>query len=417
MNKGVLSALVVILSIYQPLSYRFSNLYLTHTFIVDNLPKLTSGTLVNLGIFTNGYYIGNISPALNTDMEDLSIFDINKKNDNGEYLWTFDDIWKYNEEKRKGGKTKQVIVRCGYYNDGKCIHRGLITMGNLSRHTLDVHCGGDVAVFESNHKYNLVHYKMINNKLFRRKEWKKYSHKTRKRKRSIDVLNEIKQQNLKRLKENSPAKDATDTPCNNTLDAIPENTCQEPPQIINVAANSVLSMKGKDGKECIVDASQIQEMMMDQKRYKAMLKRKKPRKNCSVHSLNMDYNKHGLFVVYDEDRKVNMECRHCWKNVSMQYMDIFVNKEKHCLRNAILRHLKSDDHYFAMHGQDKWGLCKKIWMNLSRECVEMILDYGGYVSWTRRVEKLYRLGLPVGNWYHSKRGPEHFVQVLFEIVK
>ena len=63
--------------------------------------------------------------------ESLTVFNINKKGENGECSWSLDDIWRYNEDKKKEKKTKQVIIRCGHYEDGaKCIERGCLTRNN-----------------------------------------------------------------------------------------------------------------------------------------------------------------------------------------------------------------------------------------------------------------------------------------------
>ena len=63
--------------------------------------------------------------------ESLTTFNINKKGQNGEYLWSLDDIWRCNENKQREKKTKQVIIRCGCYDDGeKYIERWCITRNN-----------------------------------------------------------------------------------------------------------------------------------------------------------------------------------------------------------------------------------------------------------------------------------------------
>ena len=60
-------------------------------------------------------YVINMSMSL---PESLTMFNINKKGENGEHLWNLDDIWRYNENKQKEKRTKQVVIRCGCCDDG-----------------------------------------------------------------------------------------------------------------------------------------------------------------------------------------------------------------------------------------------------------------------------------------------------------
>ena len=90
----------------------------------------------------------------------LTIFNINKKDEHGEYIWSLRNIWRYNEKKKAEKKPKQVILRCGYFDDGHCITRGCITFNNLSRHVLDYHCDGDEGIFEERYKDNIQHYEV-----------------------------------------------------------------------------------------------------------------------------------------------------------------------------------------------------------------------------------------------------------------
>ena len=78
-----------------------------------------------------------------TQSSNLTIYNINKKGIDNECVWSEKDIWKYIEGKEK----RLQIVRCGYYDDGRCMDRGLVTFHCLPRHILNGHCGGDESIF------------------------------------------------------------------------------------------------------------------------------------------------------------------------------------------------------------------------------------------------------------------------------
>ena len=54
----------------------------------------------------------------------LTVYNLNKKNENGEYIWSDKDVYKHNQKMKKENNTKQVIWKCGYYTEEqKCIKR------------------------------------------------------------------------------------------------------------------------------------------------------------------------------------------------------------------------------------------------------------------------------------------------------
>ena len=75
-------------------------------------------------------------------MDNLTIYNINKKDANGQYYWSDKDVFKYNEGMKKDKKPKQVTWKCAYYDDGnECMEdRGLITMNNYNEHMIKFHC-------------------------------------------------------------------------------------------------------------------------------------------------------------------------------------------------------------------------------------------------------------------------------------
>ena len=60
---------------------------------------------------------------LTNHQTNLTVFNINKKGEDGEYLWSDIKAWEYKRQKN----LKQQMVRCVYFDDGVCIDRGLIT--------------------------------------------------------------------------------------------------------------------------------------------------------------------------------------------------------------------------------------------------------------------------------------------------
>ena len=58
------------------------------------------------------------------------------------------------------------MVRCGYFDDGQSMYRGLVAIHCSPRHILNDQCGGDEPIFEKDYKQNVAYYVVINDEIF-----------------------------------------------------------------------------------------------------------------------------------------------------------------------------------------------------------------------------------------------------------
>lgn len=380
-------------------------------------PTTASLWLVAVGTFPFDTAVINATP-----MSNLTLRNLNKKQENGEYIWSEKDVFKHNQKMKKEKKPKQVIWRCACNDDqNTCLRgRGLILMRNYNDHVINMHRDGDKKKFDEEHRCNLEYHYIVYD--FWKKEmlWVSAIKQTgrRRTRKEMEADSEVQQQVTTADAAGSANADpvanaAPPTSADIVFDQSKGGSC------IVIRPGMEMIVKMEDGGEIKLDTKKIKELLDKSNEYD-VLQDKKSEKKAKVMTMDRydgQIIQYGLSLVTVNGMS-NVECKYCELNVlDKDFNWNVVRERKNTIRN-VKYHIKRDgNHFIARHGSDKYHEARQIWMTLSREFIDMFIDGKVYSTWTRRVYELYKMGLNIGNKCHSEKAPDQFLAELHHAVK